>query len=199
MFIMEILPTCKKHTIIHPNTSYIIRVKCQESGYNYLTQIWVCFPHQSTLFPSSQASVDWQIGWPEYTPGPKEKTAMNNGPFWRYGCQPKNKGTPKSSVLIGFSIIFTIHFGGFPYSWKHPYVSYLKDHLSDFQPSKTNLSLFSWQLPSESLIIWWIVAVAPHPFHFRPCCDHLLHARIFSCLTQNQRDLKSGGRKNNKK
>ena len=36
----------------------------------------------------------------------------------------KNKGTPKSSILIGFSIIFTIHFGGFPpIFWKHPYVS----------------------------------------------------------------------------
>ena len=33
-----------------------------------------------------------------------------------YGCQPKNMGPPppKSSILIGFSIIFTIHFGGFP-------------------------------------------------------------------------------------
>ena len=30
---------------------------------------------------------------------------------------------PKSSILIGFSIIFTIHFGGFPpIFWKHPYV-----------------------------------------------------------------------------
>ena len=29
---------------------------------------------------------------------------------------------PKSSILIGFSIIFTIHFGGFsPYFWKHPF------------------------------------------------------------------------------
>ena len=28
---------------------------------------------------------------------------------------------PKSSILIGFSIIFTIHFGGkSPYFWKHP-------------------------------------------------------------------------------
>ena len=28
---------------------------------------------------------------------------------------------PKSSILIGFSIIFIIHFGGFsPYFWKHP-------------------------------------------------------------------------------
>ena len=31
------------------------------------------------------------------------------------------RGTPKSSILIGFSIIFTIHFGVFPYFWKHPY------------------------------------------------------------------------------
>ena len=26
----------------------------------------------------------------------------------------KNNATPKSSILIGFSIVFTIHFGGFP-------------------------------------------------------------------------------------
>ena len=32
----------------------------------------------------------------------------------------KNSGTPKSSILIGFSIIFTIHFRA--YFWKHPYV-----------------------------------------------------------------------------
>ena len=33
----------------------------------------------------------------------------------------KNRGTPKSSILIGFSLIFTIHFGVFPYFRKHPY------------------------------------------------------------------------------
>ena len=44
----------------------------------------------------------------------------------------KNNGTPKSSILIGFSIIFTIHLG-YPYLWKHPYnepcngVSFNKD------------------------------------------------------------------------
>ena len=33
----------------------------------------------------------------------------------------QNRGTPKSSILIGFSIIFTIHFWGFPpYFWRHP-------------------------------------------------------------------------------
>ena len=35
----------------------------------------------------------------------------------------KNSGFPKSSIKkIGFSIIFTIHFGVlYPYFWKHPY------------------------------------------------------------------------------
>ena len=31
----------------------------------------------------------------------------------------KNKGAPKSSILIGFSMKKTIHFG-YPYFWKHP-------------------------------------------------------------------------------
>ena len=38
--------------------------------------------------------------------------------FQEYMGVSKNRGgPPKSSILIGFSIIFTIHF------WKHPYVS----------------------------------------------------------------------------
>ena len=38
----------------------------------------------------------------------------------------KNNGIPKSSILIGFSIIFTTHFGGkTPYFWKHPHVFYI--------------------------------------------------------------------------
>ena len=32
----------------------------------------------------------------------------------------KNSGTPKSSILIGFSII-NHPFLGYPYFWKHPY------------------------------------------------------------------------------
>ena len=37
----------------------------------------------------------------------------------------KNRGTPKSSILIGFSI--TNHpFWGYPYCWKHPYRCLLK-------------------------------------------------------------------------
>ena len=30
--------------------------------------------------------------------------------FWEYMGISKNSGTPKSSILIGVSIIFTIHF-----------------------------------------------------------------------------------------
>ena len=32
---------------------------------------------------------------------------------WSYMGVSKNNGTPKPSILIGFSLIFTIHFGGF--------------------------------------------------------------------------------------
>ena len=34
----------------------------------------------------------------------------------------KNRGTPKSSILIKFSII-NQPFWGYPYFWKHPYVN----------------------------------------------------------------------------
>ena len=33
-----------------------------------------------------------------------------------------NGGTPKSSILIGFSIMFTIQDLGYPYFWKHPFL-----------------------------------------------------------------------------
>ena len=39
----------------------------------------------------------------------------------------KNRGTPKSSILIGFSII-NHPFCGYPYFWQHPHTSY--SHLS---------------------------------------------------------------------
>ena len=34
----------------------------------------------------------------------------------------KNSSTPKSSILIGFSIIFTIHFGGKPPIFGNTYI-----------------------------------------------------------------------------
>ena len=45
--------------------------------------------------------------------------------FGSYGCEPKNSGFSPPQIIhekIGFSMIFTIHFGGFPrISWKHPF------------------------------------------------------------------------------
>ena len=50
---------------------------------------------------------------------------MNNILAVSYMSVSKNSGTPKSSILIGFSIIFTIHFGGLPplFLVQHPYIS----------------------------------------------------------------------------
>ena len=45
----------------------------------------------------------------------------------------KNMGTPKSSILIGFSIIFTIHFAGVPLFSETPIC---EKHL---KPQKTNI------------------------------------------------------------
>ena len=50
----------------------------------------------------------------------KEKTCNISSPC-RYMDVSKNSGTPKSSILIGFSII-NHPFWGTPYFWKHPHV-----------------------------------------------------------------------------
>ncbi len=61
-------------------------------------------------------------------------------PRWLiYGCWTKNNGTPKSSLLIGFSIIFTIHFGvplflETPICWYH----FLQNAHLLFQEPKTS-------------------------------------------------------------
>ena len=48
----------------------------------------------------------------------------------------KNRGTPKSSILIGFSII-NHPFLGYPYFWKHPCIYiYVDRSVSYFQVKK---------------------------------------------------------------
>ena len=49
----------------------------------------------------------WNHFWGSLEKNKHTKSGKNMG-------VSKNRGTPKSSILIGFSIIFTIHFGGFP-------------------------------------------------------------------------------------
>ena len=42
----------------------------------------------------------------------------------------KNRGTPKSSILIGFSNIDHPFWGFSPYFWKHPYITLPKTNTS---------------------------------------------------------------------
>ena len=83
-----------------------------------------------------------------------------------YGCFPKNRmKTPRSSILIGFSIINHPFWCFFPYFWKHPYrnSSFLcKPQLltSGFQPRKTvNLEgehvFFQFTFARDSLEMLW--------------------------------------------
>ena len=57
----------------------------------------------------------------QQTVGPTELTV---GPTELDMGVSKNRGfvPPNHPILIGFSMMFTIHVGGFsPYFWKHPY------------------------------------------------------------------------------
>ena len=47
----------------------------------------------------------------------------------------KNRGTPKSSILIGFSII-NHPFWGYPYFWKHPHVRFRECFLAEVSPKE---------------------------------------------------------------
>ena len=44
--------------------------------------------------------------------------ACESPSIWMF---PQMMVPPKSPILIGFSIVFTIHFGVFPYFFKHPF------------------------------------------------------------------------------
>ena len=62
----------------------------------------------------------------------------------------KNNGNPKSSILIGFSIIFTIHFGFFPPIFGNIHVDHCDTHFSAawmrpaFQKTLPSGKVFSW-------------------------------------------------------
>ena len=70
----------------------------------------------------------------------------------------ENSGTPKSSILIGFSIKNHPFWGIYPYFWRHPY-QFLKKHIiSSFLPTQLHLEIrLIWsQLPScENPVGWY--------------------------------------------
>ena len=69
----------------------------------------------------------------------------------------KNSGTPKSSILIGFSIILTIHFAGnTPIFGKHPFISCVS--------TRRNLQ--------QNWSNWWPVSLGESdPRHWSCLCD----------------------------
>ena len=61
----------------------------------------------------------------------------------------KNNGTPKSSILIGFSIIFTIHFG-IPLFLETPMLAYRSVIL--FFSQKSSNAFAPWQLSPHDVL-----------------------------------------------
>ena len=56
-------------------------------------------------------------GAPEMMEG-RRVSSVQGAPGWLFDMGvSKNNGTPKSSILIGFSLSIL----GYPYFWKHPY------------------------------------------------------------------------------
>ncbi len=78
---------------------------------------------------SSNALDLWQINWKEMFSKP------GHMPF--YMGISENRGTPKSSILIRFSII-NRPFWGFPIFWKHPYIAgSTSPNKEEFHPTST--------------------------------------------------------------
>ena len=85
--------------------------------------------------------------------------------FFLYMGVSKNRGTPKSSILIGFSIINHPFWGtGYPYFWKHPYIHY--SWCGNLMAPASNVLLYSLEQPlgftnlvglRHLLSPWWIL------------------------------------------
>ena len=93
----------------------------------FLVKPWLC--QESVAYPPSQETMEQvrdcffrRVGhggvrwYPVVSSGIPHHLNHKRDSVGVYGCWTKNRGVfpPKSSILIGFSIIFTIHFGGTP-------------------------------------------------------------------------------------
>ena len=82
----------------------------------------------------------------------------------------KNMGTPKSSILIGFPIIFTIHFG-VPLFLETPTSSFLPENLRLFKVTE----LVRRNAPMGEACGWW----SDVGRFYRPSNSHLLKISTF--------------------
>ena len=80
--------------------------------------------------------------------------------YWKWGYSiamwvdvSENSGTPKSSILIGFSIINHPFWGKHPYFWKHPYLDNWADVFADVpwrHATHATVSIQEWRRKSWS-------------------------------------------------
>ena len=95
----------------------------------------------------------------------------------------KNSGTPKSSILIRFSITFSIHFGGTPIFWKHPYASFMRFVRSDCALPGWSFLCFTC---SVSPRLWGILISCRNSFlvattSFQSCWDSTVASVVVAC------------------
>ena len=106
------------------------------------------------------------------------------GSIWVF---PKIVGfPPKSSILIRFSIIFTIHFGGFsPYFWKHPYTLFSPGSVSEAFQAEVSLicCLEIWRISNPPKTnLWWFPRWFFEASHGRKDDDFSPHKNTHSNL-----------------
>ena len=105
---------------------------------------WTKFLHHLEILQNLYSSKYWKI--PEISTDAgffKHDSSMiieSSFPSYYHMGVSKNRDTPKSWILIGFSIIFTIHFGGPPlFLVQHPYYIWIISMLSRLNPRELSL------------------------------------------------------------
>ena len=146
-----------------------------KNGINYLSLNW-WLPDFSNNISSFVMCSCWNHQFEHKNCTPKAQTFEYQSDHMGVS---KNRGTPKSSILIGCSIIFTIHFGLFPpYFWFNTHIGYgkcffdmdlkfpalaLKRRPCPSGVPRTTGSQFRQYLPSP----WheqWVTMALPHRF-----------------------------------
>ena len=113
------------HSLPLRNASMELLV-CHIFGAEILSQKRECFPLCLTglnTFEGNETKIHFGINWWWLVHGPHVTYSKGDSKFSCVDVS-ENGGTPKSSILIGFSII-NHPFWGYPYFWKHPCIQTL--------------------------------------------------------------------------
>ena len=123
----------KCHYWIYREREREIRDTRKKHGKNALSQAHILSPHQQPLhiFLSGESTHAMLQKKPKTVPWGHHSCQSQPQVFKNYHQElwtnhmgvSKNRGTPKSSILIGVSVINHPFWGKHPYFWKHPYVA----------------------------------------------------------------------------